>query len=357
MTNYYIAIVIMTVMMLVVMLLLIADNKSLSKPIQQGFMFVAILIIIAVISEFLGVLLNGSGSETRILHIFVKFVELSIAPAIPIICGMAVFPTKYKWLPITLIAINLSLELFSAFFGIVYYVDLNNIYHHSTWYWLYYLAYSFGTIYLLIHVYRFSSKYQNQKNICLAMIMVFIFSGIITQAIDSSLRIVWLSVASGFSLFYIYYTDLILRIDSLTGLLNRGAYERKLENLKGNITFLFFDIDHFKLINDKQGHRIGDECLVKIALEIRHSFSHIGLCYRYGGDEFCVITNHKVNNIEEYISSYLQHTDQTRKNEYPNLPYISIGYADYNPGDKIDDVISRADKMMYEYKQQHHSQA
>ena len=55
MTNY-IAIVIMTVMMLVVMLLLIADNKSLSKPIQQGFMFVAILIIIAVISEFLGVL-------------------------------------------------------------------------------------------------------------------------------------------------------------------------------------------------------------------------------------------------------------------------------------------------------------
>ena len=353
MTNYYLVIVIMTVMMLVVMMLLIADNKSLSQQNQKGFYFVAILIIVAVISEFLGVLLNGV-ANTRILHILVKFIELSIAPAIPIICGMAVYQARYKWLPLTIVATNLVLELLSAFFGFIYFVDLNNFYHHSSFYWFYYLAYSFGTIYLLVHVYLFSSKYQNQKNLSLTMIMLFIFNGIFIQAIYSSLRIVWLSVAIGFSLFYIYYGDLILRVDMLTGLLNRGAYDQKIENLRGNITFLFFDIDRFKLINDNHGHSTGDECLRKVAAEIRHTFGHIGLCYRYGGDEFCVITNHQVNNIEEYISAFLQNLDVTRKTTYADLPYVSIGYANYQPGNQISEVVSEADKMMYEYKHIHH---
>ncbi|MEA4923502.1 MAG: GGDEF domain-containing protein [Eubacteriaceae bacterium] len=353
MSNYYFAIVIMTVTMLVVLSLLINGNRTLSKKKRTGFHLVAALIIIAVCSEFMGVLLNGTDSSTRVLHIAVKCIELSIAPAIPIICGLSIYPAKHKWAPMSLIAINFVLELLSAFYGFIYFVDAQNVYHHCAYYGLYYIAYTLGTIYLLIYVFRFSSKYQNQKTMCLATIVVFIFAGIICQAIDGSLRIVWLTVAIGFSLFYIYFSDLILQIDVLTGLLNRGSYDNKIESVNKNVTIMFFDIDHFNHNNDTYGHSAGDKCLKAVSAEVRHAFGKIGLCYRFGGDEFCVITNRRIGNIEDYISAFLKNMDNKRKTEDPKLPYVSIGYADHDHGDSIDDAVWRADRMMYEYKRKH----
>ena len=51
-----------------------------------------------------------------------------------------------------------------------------------------------------------------------------------------------------------------------------------------------FDVDAFKAINDTYGHQYGDECLHTIAAAIRETFSSVGLCYRIGGDEFCVLS-------------------------------------------------------------------
>lgn len=356
MTSYYIAIVIMTVMMLSVMLLLIAGNNSLPKSNQKGFLLVAGLIIVAAGSEFLGVLLNGADSSTRVLHIAAKVVELSIAPAVPVVCGLAVFPTKHRAIPLALLSLHFALELLSAFFGFIYYVDAANLYHHCAFYGLYYLAYTLGAVYLMIHISRFSAMYQNRKAPCLAAIMVFTFSGIVCQAIDGALRIVWLTVAIGFSLFYIYYGDLILQIDVLTGFMDRGSYNNKIESMKRNATILFFDIDHFKQVNDDYGHGTGDECLTTISSEIRRTFGKIGLCYRFGGDEFCVVTNRIVGNIEDYISEYFHRMDSLRKSAGEKIPHVSIGYADYHHGDSIADVVARADKMMYDYKHLHHSE-
>lgn len=84
--------------------------------------------------------------------------------------------------------------------------------------------------------------------------------------------------------------------DHLTGLLNRRAMQRELqqmwtqsEPLKAPMSILLCDIDHFKLYNDTYGHLSGDRCLAAVATAIRTSVGEFGSVARFGGEEYIVL--------------------------------------------------------------------
>lgn len=86
--------------------------------------------------------------------------------------------------------------------------------------------------------------------------------------------------------------------DSLTGLFNRRAFDEKLKQAflhtlrqrSSPLSLLYFDLDHFKKINDEFGHQVGDEHLVKMANILRNIFREdVDLAFRFGGDEFAVV--------------------------------------------------------------------
>jgi diguanylate cyclase (GGDEF)-like protein len=87
------------------------------------------------------------------------------------------------------------------------------------------------------------------------------------------------------------------RVDSLTGLYNRRAFDQALEEAirEGRrraepLSLLMIDVDHFKNYNDQYGHGMGDECLKTISQQIQSWCQRPGDCAsRYGGDEFAVI--------------------------------------------------------------------
>lgn len=86
------------------------------------------------------------------------------------------------------------------------------------------------------------------------------------------------------------------RTDPLTGLLNlRLLQERLIEVLRAAkrrdepVSLAYIDIDNFKKIDDPQGHQQGDEILRGGAERIRHISRRKDSCFRYGGDEFCII--------------------------------------------------------------------
>ncbi|MCF4994414.1 diguanylate cyclase [Pseudomonas syringae] len=128
------------------------------------------------------------------------------------------------------------------------------------------------------------------------------------------------------------------RTDSLTGLLNHGAW-KDLLHLKfkqcreHNIqsTLALIDIDHFKIINDSYGHIVGDTVLREMSHELKHLLDDGELAGRYGGDEFCVVLqNLPLHEAEARMEQLRQTLLQYRHPAIPNLRVsLSIGIARY----------------------------
>ncbi|MDM3871679.1 GGDEF domain-containing protein [Porticoccus sp. W117] len=80
--------------------------------------------------------------------------------------------------------------------------------------------------------------------------------------------------------------------DELTQIANRRALHKAAKELRSNYSLAMVDIDHFKKINDKHGHDLGDQVLKVVAGKLRQVGSG-GKVFRYGGEEFCLLFNGK----------------------------------------------------------------
>lgn len=138
--------------------------------------------------------------------------------------------------------------------------------------------------------------------------------------------------------------------DGLTELYNRAAWFKLAEKLlarnSGAVSLLFADIDHFKRLNDRRGHTAGDALLREVARILRESSAEHDLIGRFGGDEFVLLlpqtglaeAEARTRQIEQLLA------------EHPELPTASIGIAEWQPGETLDDLIHRADEAMFEKK-------
>jgi len=79
-----------------------------------------------------------------------------------------------------------------------------------------------------------------------------------------------------------------VRLDPLTGLLNRRAFEEVLSSPGPPGILAVVDVDHFKQVNDRYGHDVGDEVLRLVAQALQEAAGDVGEVYRWGGEEFVV---------------------------------------------------------------------
>ena len=174
--------------------------------------------------------------------------------------------------------------------------------------------------------------------------------GIGIQFVYSSIRIDYLCIAVGNMLFYIRYYKIMLQVDAVTRLLNRRCYDVSIADLGSRAVVLFFDVDKFKQVNDTYGHSAGDVCLRTVAQQLRNVYGKYGLCYRIGGDEFCVILQNGIEKAEE-LNRQFADAIKTVQKEDAKMPGVSMGYAYYdNSVSHIRDVIEEADAMLYRNK-------
>lgn len=141
------------------------------------------------------------------------------------------------------------------------------------------------------------------------------------------------------------------RRDGLTGLQNRLALDADAIRMKGrNTTAYMIDINYFKELNDRYGHIAGDTILRDVSETLPRMFPG-GYYYRYGGDEFLVLT-HKPPE-----KNYGSDTYDFTQEKYGVKVSLSIGNAQGNPENAEDlfDLISRADKALYITKSRTHS--
>lgn len=150
-------------------------------------------------------------------------------------------------------------------------------------------------------------------------------------------------------------------IDDLTGLYNRRAFlnlaEEQLkiaDRTKRRMFFVFADLDNMKWINDALGHRQGDLALVDAAGILKETFRRADIIGRIGGDEFAVVAVEAREDLAEIVAGRLQKNLDiyNAKENYRYRLSISIGIARYDPEQpcSLDELLSRADKLMYEHK-------
>ncbi len=149
--------------------------------------------------------------------------------------------------------------------------------------------------------------------------------------------------------------------DDLTGLFNRRGFFTvaseflKLADRKKRRAFLLFmDVDNLKRINDTLGHHRGDQALVEIANILRKTFRRSDVIGRMGGDEFTVFpletTRDCVSGIEDRLRKNVADFNQEKNNLFELS--VSIGISFYDPihPSSIDELLVRADKVLYEEK-------
>lgn len=145
--------------------------------------------------------------------------------------------------------------------------------------------------------------------------------------------------------------------DSLTGLFNRRyltetlaiEVERRERNLRSRIALCVVDIAHFKEVNDRFGHPLGDEVFTSAAKCLQASVRVVDHVARYGGEAFVLLLD------ESEVASALATCDRIRAQvarlRLPDLPElsvtVSIGVACRTAGERATQLLICADQTLY----------
>jgi diguanylate cyclase len=147
--------------------------------------------------------------------------------------------------------------------------------------------------------------------------------------------------------------------DPLTGIANRKAFDAAMEGAMralaegDNVSLMMCDIDHFKKFNDTWGHQTGDQVLRLVANCLSDNVKGRDTAARYGGEEFAVLLRGISLADATHVGDQIRLAVQGRKlikkstGDVLGTITISIGIAQFAPGDTAESVIRRADACLY----------
>ncbi len=150
-------------------------------------------------------------------------------------------------------------------------------------------------------------------------------------------------------------------VDPLTLLYNRRgllALARQLfkvaDRMRRRVSHIFVDLDGLKVINDTLGHSVGDQALLETTDLLKETFRDSDIIARMGGDEFVVLAMENAGADAELWTARLQENLRARnaRADRSYLLSLSIGIVYYDPDAprELDDLLARADRLMYEEK-------
>ncbi len=151
------------------------------------------------------------------------------------------------------------------------------------------------------------------------------------------------------------------QLDPLTGLYNRRGFfflgEQKYriaERERKNFLLCYIDVDDFKQVNDKYGHKEGDLVLINVAKILKETFREYDIISRIGGDEFIVLIHEGTMKYSDSIMKRLE-GNILNFNKTASKPYdisMSFGFSmyDYNNRTSFETLVLEADRRLYEAK-------
>jgi diguanylate cyclase len=152
--------------------------------------------------------------------------------------------------------------------------------------------------------------------------------------------------------------ELLASRDALTGVANRREFNRQLAariEAQREFCVLFFDLDALKCFNDQFGHLYGDEILKQLGARLSSQIRTRDFVCRWGGDEFAVILNcgldpgvMRSQQIAQWVNR--PYTISVECREMIVEVHVSVGIAEYVPGETSAQLFRRVDESMYRHK-------
>lgn len=252
----------------------------------------------------------------------------------------------------------------SIYHGSFFYIDDNNVYHRGPYVLIHVAMCHLYTVVTSVHAFIKSLRckvfLKAKEYRILSMFLLFpLIIGII-QILIPSIPTVSIGVTLAFLFVYIDLQNLLISVDTLTGLNNRNQLMRylsakmKSEGDKSGLYVFMLDVNKFKRINDSYGHVEGDMAIIRCANALRNanenSKNFIG---RYGGDEFIIIAELNHEEEAERLCSDVRQAliaECVRDGIVYDLSF-SFGYVKYDKSYKnMQAFIAAADEKLYEAK-------
>ncbi|HET6784665.1 MAG TPA: diguanylate cyclase [Erysipelotrichaceae bacterium] len=147
-------------------------------------------------------------------------------------------------------------------------------------------------------------------------------------------------------------------VDNLTNLSNRHYFDHDIEFLiastnrnKTKMTMFMIDLDRFKLVNDTFGHSVGDDVLKQTSQILRNSVRASDRVYRWGGEEFIIITPETNHSQAEIVAEKICQNFRDSEFDVIGNITVSVGFSSYDHDEYIEDWFKRVDLALYQAKQ------
>ena len=359
MDNYFFILTTIDLFVLSFMCILTKLSEFLNKKQKRGFFLAFALIAAISVLEVITVVVDRTPPGYRWLNILSNYLGFGLTPAVAL-CLVYVLDKKsairrgFK----AAVCCEGAYLLFLAVtlpYGPVFSVSAENVYSRSEHFYIYVVMYYTAMLYLMAATVRTAAAFQNRSRSLICPLILFLGAETVIQIVFPALHVTWLCVTLLSVLYFIYCNEMWNQLDALTGLLNQNSYlNRTVEMDRSGGMLVVFDVDDFKLVNDRYGHLQGDLCLAEIADCIKKAYARCGYCYRIGGDEFCVLLKNEAD--EARCAAALQSLLAERRKELAFLPTVSLGAAAFS-GEDVITVKDRADREMYRYKSRRKSSA
>lgn len=362
--NYmYIATYIIDIAALFYLMGLSYSSTTLNMQRKKPFLIAMLLTVIMILSEVGTVLTNNGSPNLRIINMVFNVLGFSLAPMIPIAITLIFDRMILKSHKLLLIPtlMNIVATVLSPIYGFIFYVDASNQYtrgDHFSVFTAVYIINLLILVFVTLEVGRKNNYLIIGKMISLA---VFTIIGTSIQIVYPDAYSSWHCVTIALLLYFLLMAEFDSSFDTMTSLYNRAAFDKAIRQIgeARSFSLIILDINDFKKINDTYGHDYGDTVIKEVAAIIRKFFNKGYTCYRFGGDEFSIISSETdQEKIEYQLRLMTAHLTKIREEGYP-LPTISYGYSIFRGGERLDfnKILKEADDQMYHYKKIHKADA
>lgn len=265
-------------------------------------------------------------------------------------------------LPVVVLAVISVISSFAK--PLLYTIGADNVYSRTSYYWVPLLLTGVYAVYSMAMVIY---AHKKGESVLSHHLMRFLFAypfpplvGALIQWMFYGVSIIWTGSVISLLIIYINLQNDKVTTDPLTGISNRRSYEsymaRRMSTLRGEgMLFLFMiDVDHFKHINDRWGHSVGDEALKQTAELLKGTVSRNDFIGRVGGDEFVVCGEREnIEGVEKVLQSIYAAVE--RFNDDRLVPYrlqLSIGCSTlrHDESKTLEQMQREADYTMYAAK-------